>query len=953
MKVEKSCRVCAGTDSLVDILDPENPELVDVLKICANIEIKQNDKKPKKICQQCKQGFEFAYKLRKLGEENDKKFQEEIHEEEDYEVEALEEEGGDEEINSDVKNSAEPSDFPENDNVFIQFDGRTFKYEQGEIAEEDSFVYSTVEDENEEVGVQEAVTEEVEFPNYEDQIEEVINPGDIDEQNEFIDTESVEIDQCILKSESLVKRKKMSRKIKEESTSNTANIVVIQDDPVPSDENITENQIETLSYEITENSEDDNQETITNFQRNTDKIATSWITLTERFNDEKGKLKYRCTACGKVAKNKPLHIFHVLKHTGENPYKCTMPGCSKAFRSLAGLESHLAFHGSDRNYVCDICNASFKHNTVLSRHKKIHLNNRKFQCKFCSGTFLRRFDCNVHESRHKPNEEFLKPCNLCDKAYLNGLMLKRHKNDEHGVNDNYKESNRTQRTFTCKDCLTSFDGQNALARHKEVCELNKTFKCRFCPKKFLDLATHQDHEENFHDDKWKCKICSFNFIDEDTLRVHTLDAHVTQSDRFIIDLEPGNSITNFSKSRLKLTSISPNQVEICVLRRIDPDIIEKSYACPICSGIIVGYDEMHSHLSLHGKCEGFVCNQCFTLCETSEDLKLHMQVSHESGKAFVCSFCKKVYCTEIGLEQHKAAVHTGKYKYACDFCSRKFVDLTQMKMHVIKKHVNFTDKSKIEIQIVNNNDVRSEKYICGICHRRFEKEVLLSSHMKRHAADYQCKECGRRCKSLSSVRNHMMIHNKVFPFKCEYCEKPFRNAVKLKIHVRFHTGEKPYTCEICDAGFARLERLKLHKYEHVKLLLINQMKEKYNEIKARDPYPVLPSPIDIARKVLAEDSSSDPVIDLKCVKSVKDESDEDEEIEEDELFEEEEIVEWDGLEDVTKEQNLIEEVEVDNKSNIYEVVLHDEESLIVEESDIEMNYMLEDGEQYEETVNVQ
>lgn len=441
--------------------------------------------------------------------------------------------------------------------------------------------------------------------------------------------------------------KKISIKIFSSSSRKAVQTVVIPDETVeqleeiPEEvEHVNENSTESLSEdEISEDhTENTNQqETIPNFQRNTDQVSTSWIALTERLSDEKGRLKYRCKACGKVAKNKPLHIFHVLKHTGENPYKCTMPGCKKAFRSLAGLESHLIFHGSERNFICDICNASFKHNTVLARHKKIHdTNNRKFNCKYCSGTFLRRFDCTVHESRHKPNEELLKQCNLCDNAFLNGLMLKRHKSEEHGVNDNYKEGHhKTQRTFTCKDCFQPFDGLNALANHKTVCEMNKVFKCRFCSKKFKDLNSHQDHEDNFHDDKWKCKICGYNFDEEDELRTHTIEAHVTQSDRFIINLEPGNGITSFPRNRLKLTFITPTQAEISVLRKIDQDNIGKSYVCPICAALVVGYDDMYYHLSNHGKSEGYVCDKCLAVFESSEDFRIHMLIAHENGEFFL------------------------------------------------------------------------------------------------------------------------------------------------------------------------------------------------------------------------------------------------------------------------------------------------------------------------------
>ena len=348
-------------------------------------------------------------------------------------------------------------------------------------------------------------------------------------------------------------------------------------------------------------------------------------------------MKYRCTACGKVAKNNPLHIFHVLKHTGEKPYKCTMPGCFKAFRSLAGLESHLAFHGKDRNYVCDICHASFKHNTVLARHKKIHTNNRKFKRKYCSGTFLRRFDCSVHETRHKPNQEVLKQCNLCNNTYLNGLMLKRHKAEEHGITENYRETNRTVRTFTCRDCLAIFDGQNGLQQHKKHCEVvNSVFKCRFCIQKFATIKQWSDHENNDHDDKWKCKICDDIFETEDNLRRHTVDAHVSQSDKFIVTIEPGSSLEKFPKNRLRMFRLSSRQVEISILRKICPELVDKTYICPICAQHIIGVNEMHLHLQLHGKSDGYTCDKCGQILDTADALRLHLQLIHDKG-IFTCS----------------------------------------------------------------------------------------------------------------------------------------------------------------------------------------------------------------------------------------------------------------------------------------------------------------------------
>lgn len=164
-------------------------------------QIKLNDRKPKQICEQCKQGLEFAYNLRRLGEANERRLEEEFQNDDDLEVEALEGEGSEgNNSTTDDKYATIVEDsnvYPEqeDDNVIIQFDGRTFKYEQGEIAEEDHIVYEVLEgeeiyEESEEVlpnlsvdiGQEETVVEELEFVPSE-YVDEDINPIDVDDDS--------------------------------------------------------------------------------------------------------------------------------------------------------------------------------------------------------------------------------------------------------------------------------------------------------------------------------------------------------------------------------------------------------------------------------------------------------------------------------------------------------------------------------------------------------------------------------------------------------------------------------------------------------------------------------------------------------------------------------------------------------------------------------------------------
>lgn len=96
----RSCRICAGTKSLVDLFNPKKKELIDIIKKISNVDvsflifqnrdklyipsaffqIKPDDKLPKHICEECKEGLEKTNRLRVLGEANEKRFRAEMGE---------------------------------------------------------------------------------------------------------------------------------------------------------------------------------------------------------------------------------------------------------------------------------------------------------------------------------------------------------------------------------------------------------------------------------------------------------------------------------------------------------------------------------------------------------------------------------------------------------------------------------------------------------------------------------------------------------------------------------------------------------------------------------------------------------------------------------------------------------------------------------------------------------
>ena len=177
-------------------------------------------------------------------------------------------------------------------------------------------------------------------------------------------------------------------------------------------------------------------------------------------------------------------------------YICSWEDCRRAFSRPCRLEEHVRSHTGERPFICAEpgCSKTFVRDYHLSRHKKIsHADERPHNCSYesCDLSFATAQRLRLHEQTHeKKNTYRCRDYSPCDLSFRKKSTLQAHINSAHLGLDPYICTERDEETEEL--CRRGFQNSSGLNQHILNAHGPPKYICSVCTLMSLESAPQPD-----------------------------------------------------------------------------------------------------------------------------------------------------------------------------------------------------------------------------------------------------------------------------------------------------------------------------------------------------------------------------------------------------------------------------------------------------------------------------
>ncbi|GBM22856.1 Zinc finger protein 569 [Araneus ventricosus] len=375
-------------------------------------------------------------------------------------------------------------------------------------------------------------------------------------------------------------------------------------------------------------------------------------------DDGQGSVKYySCPHCEFSSRYYTSVKNHILIHTGEKPFKCSY--CGKSFNQKNSKYSVLKTKNS-KFYACRFCGYSSPFETNMRNHIATHTGEHPFSCWICGKAFAQKTTLNNHVISH--SFKIPHKCHICGKGLKQELTLHLQ------ISSHYVPFKILTVGFeTCFTEVFFF----AYAKGFKVQKLPDNHRCPFCDYSSRIVSNVKQHILTHTGERpYICIHCGKDFIQKGNWKTH-LRTHTGER----------SFVCPVCKRREEETAL-------CDQRRSAEDSIinskwsPKVHHCAHCEYISLklGVIECTTYRprKLHS------CPHCEYTAIRVSDVKRHL-LTHTGEQPFECSYCGKSFSQKGNLATH-VLIHTGERPFSCSVCGKGFTQKFTLRVHMHRSH---------------------------------------------------------------------------------------------------------------------------------------------------------------------------------------------------------------------------------------------------------------------------
>lgn len=138
---------------------------------------------------------------------------------------------------------------------------------------------------------------------------------------------------------------------------------------------------------------------------------------------------FKCSFCDKMFRHRNDVNNHERLHTGERPFVCPRPGCTKDFKLRSAMNTHVKIVHDKVTWPCPECDMVFKAPMGRRYHMgAVHAKEKPFPCKQCGKCFAQRDILSAHMGAYHATKAVKR------KRYAKMMERKRAKKAEEAAN---------------------------------------------------------------------------------------------------------------------------------------------------------------------------------------------------------------------------------------------------------------------------------------------------------------------------------------------------------------------------------------------------------------------------------------------------------------------------------------------------------------------------------------